>query len=62
MSFEVSADAYLSFMGRYSEPLAVLFADEPDIRPAQRTLDVACAPGPINDDTSVPWRMLNDDV
>ena len=27
MSFDVSADAYLRFMGRYSEPLAVQFAD-----------------------------------
>jgi len=27
VSFEVSADAYLRFMGRYSEPLAVRFAD-----------------------------------
>jgi hypothetical protein len=27
MSFNVSADAYLRFMGRYSEPLAAQFAD-----------------------------------
>jgi SAM-dependent methyltransferase len=47
VSFEVSADAYLSFMGRYSEPLAVLFADEADIRPGQRALDVGCGPGAL---------------
>ena len=27
MIFDVSADAYLRFMGRYSEPLAAKFAD-----------------------------------
>ncbi len=27
MSFNVSADAYLRFMGRYSEPLAARFAE-----------------------------------
>ena len=27
MSFNVSADAYLRFMGQYSEPLAVQFAE-----------------------------------
>ena len=29
VSFNVSADAYLRFMGRYSEPLAAQFADRP---------------------------------
>jgi hypothetical protein len=39
VSFEVSADAYLRFMGQYSEPLAVQFADLAGIRPAQAGLD-----------------------
>jgi hypothetical protein len=32
VSFEVSADAYLQFMGRYSEPLAGRFADLAEVR------------------------------
>ena len=32
MSFNVSADAYLRFMGRYSEPLATQFADLAGVR------------------------------
>jgi len=32
VSFDVSADAYLRFMGRYSEPLAVQFADLAGVR------------------------------
>lgn len=47
MSFDVSADAYLRFMGRYSEPLAVLFADLPSVRSGQHVLDVGCGPGAL---------------
>jgi SAM-dependent methyltransferase len=47
VSFDVSADAYLRFMGRYSEPLAELFADLPAVRPGQQVLDVGCGPGAL---------------
>jgi ubiquinone/menaquinone biosynthesis C-methylase UbiE len=47
MSFNVSADAYLRFMGRYSEPLAAQFADLAGIRAGQRLLDVGCGPGAL---------------
>jgi SAM-dependent methyltransferase len=45
VTFDVSADAYGRFMGRYSEPLAVQFAELADARPGQRVLDVGCGPG-----------------
>ncbi len=47
MSFNVSADAYLRFMGRYSEPLASQFADLAAVRQGQRVLDVGCGPGAL---------------
>jgi SAM-dependent methyltransferase len=47
MSFDVSADAYLRFMGRYSEPLAVQFADLAEVQPRQRVLDVGSGPGAL---------------
>ena len=47
MSFQVSADAYQRFMGKFSEPLAVLFAGEAGVRPGQRALDVGCGPGAL---------------
>ena len=47
MSFNVSADAYLRFMGRYSEPLAAQFADLAGVRPGHRALDVGCGPGAL---------------
>lgn len=45
MAFNVSSDAYMQFMGRYSEPLAVLFADLAGVTRGQRALDVGCGPG-----------------
>jgi len=47
MSFNVSADAYLRFMGRYSEPLAAQFADLAGVGSGQRLLDVGCGPGAL---------------
>jgi SAM-dependent methyltransferase len=47
MSFEVSADAYGRFMGRYSEPLAERFVELVDVRAGQRALDVGCGPGAL---------------
>lgn len=47
MSFNVTADAYARFMGRYSEPLAVRFADLADVRAGQQALDVGCGPGAL---------------
>ena len=47
MSFDVGADAYLRFMGRYSEPLAVAFADLAGTADRQSALDVGCGPGAL---------------
>jgi len=47
MIFDVSADAYMRFMGRYSEPLAARFADLAAVRHGQRVLDVGCGPGAL---------------
>jgi SAM-dependent methyltransferase len=39
------ADSYARFMGRFSEPLAPLFADLVDVPDDGRVLDVGCGPG-----------------
>ena len=45
--FDVTADAYAQFMGRYSEPLASAFADLLAPRPGQRALDVGSGTGAL---------------
>lgn len=47
MSFNVTADAYGRFMGRYSEPLALQFAEYAGVHAGQRALDVGCGPGAL---------------
>jgi SAM-dependent methyltransferase len=51
VSFEVAADAYQRFMGRYSDQLAVVFADLAGVAggqtSGQRALDVGCGPGAL---------------
>jgi SAM-dependent methyltransferase len=45
--FDVSADAYGRFMGRYAEPLAGPFAAYAGVGAGDRVLDVGCGPGAL---------------
>jgi SAM-dependent methyltransferase len=47
VSFEVPADAYDRFMGRYSVPLAPLLVEFAGISSRQHVLDVGCGPGAL---------------
>ena len=47
MSFDVPADAYDRFMGRYSVLLSPQLADLAGIRRGQRAIDVGCGPGAL---------------
>jgi ubiquinone/menaquinone biosynthesis C-methylase UbiE len=47
VSFEVAADAYDRFMGRYSVPLATHFVEFAHVLPGQRAIDVGCGPGAV---------------
>ena len=50
MSFQVEAAAYDRFMGRYSSPLALPFADFAGVAQGDRVLDVGCGPGALTDE------------
>lgn len=47
MSFDVDAEAYAAFMGRYSEPLADRLVELVGPMPGQRAADVGCGPGVV---------------
>jgi SAM-dependent methyltransferase len=47
MSFAVGADRYDRFMGRYSGPLAPVFANFAGVADRQRVVDVGCGPGAL---------------
>jgi SAM-dependent methyltransferase len=47
VTFDVTADAYARFMGRFSEPLAVRFAQAARLSAGDRALDVGCGPGAL---------------
>lgn len=47
VSFDVGADAYGRFMGRYSQPLAAAFVQLAGVAPGQRALDVGCGTGAL---------------
>lgn len=47
VSFAVAAEAYDRFMGRFSVPLAMDFAEWAKVGSGQRALDVGCGPGAL---------------
>ena len=47
MSFDVAAEPYDRFMGRYSAPLSPQLAELAAVRDGQRVLDVGCGPGAL---------------
>jgi SAM-dependent methyltransferase len=60
VSFDVAADSYDRFMGRYSTVLAPSFADFAGVRREQRALDVGCGPGALT--TELVARLGADSV
>ncbi|AYF99079.1 class I SAM-dependent methyltransferase [Protaetiibacter intestinalis] len=49
MAFDVAAEAYDRFMGRYSGPLAEELLEVAAAAPGQRVLDVGCGPGALTE-------------
>jgi SAM-dependent methyltransferase len=49
VSFNVPAEAYRQFMGRYSGPLAEEFVEYADLPQDGRVLDVGCGPGVLTE-------------
>ena len=47
MTFDVAAEAYDRFMGRYSRHLSAQLADLAGVRHGQRAIDVGCGPGAL---------------
>ena len=47
MTFDVAADAYDRFMGRYSRALSPQLADFAGVSAGQRVVDVGCGPGAL---------------
>jgi ubiquinone/menaquinone biosynthesis C-methylase UbiE len=47
MTFDVAAEAYDRFMGRYSRLLSPQLADLAGVRAGQRAIDVGCGPGAL---------------
>lgn len=45
--FQVAAEAYDAYMGRWSAPLAPAFAELAGVAPGDRVLDVGCGPGAL---------------
>jgi len=60
MTFDVAAESYDRFMGRWSAPLAGPFADYARVAPGQRALDVGCGPGSLT--TELVARLGADHV
>ena len=60
MTFNVAAEAYDRFMGRYSSLLSGQLADLADVRRGQRALDVGCGPGALT--TELVTRLGPDSV
>jgi SAM-dependent methyltransferase len=60
VTFDVAADAYDRFMGRYSGSLSPQLADLAGVRAGQRALDVGCGPGALT--TELVGRLGADAV